>query len=119
MGLAVGIRVDSKRNAHVFSKSRQFRLEIEAQRVGVDLENCLMLICRGKNGVPIGVNRFTVGELTGGWMSDHVHVRIANGVEQTQCDLFPFLPQARMQRCDDEIHLRQNLVRVIPGCHPL
>ena len=72
-------------------QSGELRLEIEAQRIGIDFENSPAIFGRLNDSIPIGINFFPIGELPCGGMPNHLDIGIAQGAEQSHCDLFTFL----------------------------
>ncbi len=82
-------------------------------RVGVDLHRHAGFRGGIEHSLHIQIRAFPFLDQASCRMTDDVHVRVADGVDDTLGDPLPRLPQAGVQRGDHQIEARQKLVGVI------
>ncbi len=107
---AVRICVDAERDTHGDRPSGVDFIQVQAQGAGVDFQGHARLFGGLQHGVHVQVRPFPVGDDPSGGMADDIHVRVADRIQQPFGHLGARLAQADVQRGDDDIQARQDLI---------
>ena len=115
----VGVGVDTDRDPHFLCTSGKPIFQIESGGVSVDLQCHTGYGRRFQDRLHIQIGTFAFGDQASGGVTDDIHMRIIDRVQQALGDFLPRLAQGGMQRSDHQIQPRPGIRPDNPANHPL